>query len=106
MWFRKFLLTIVTILLGLAGVVFGGLFLLCLGLYLLWNSLGLGVAFFGLIGVVSLLLARAAMRRISTGQKPELLSPGSSDMPELDWSRPAESKPLAGRSQSYGRKMK
>lgn len=87
MWFRKFLLSLMTILLGLAGIMFGGLFLLCLGLYLLWNSLGLGIAFFGLIGLVSLALARMAMRRVSTKEQNELLSSEAASIPEFDWPR-------------------
>jgi membrane protein implicated in regulation of membrane protease activity len=96
MWFRKFLLSLAAILLGLTGVVFGGLFLLCLGLYLLWHSLVLGVAFFGLIGGVSLVLTRTVMCRISTREKSELPRGESSEFPEIDWSSLAERTQLTG----------
>ena len=101
MWFRKFLLSLMTILLGLMGIVFGGLFLLCLGLYVLWNSVGLGIVFFGLIGLVSLVLARMAMRRVSTKEKPELSSSDTANSPELDWSHIVEKRPI---SERYGAK--
>ena len=106
MWFRKFLLSLMAILLGLVSVVFGGLFLFCLGLYLLWNSLGLGVAFFGLVGVVSLVLTRLVMRRIPTKEKPELSSSESPGLAELDWSHFTERTPLAGRSGANRHKIR
>jgi len=98
MWFRKFLLSLTAILLGLTGVVFGGLFLLCLGLYLLWHSLVLGVAFFGLIGVVSLVLTRTVMCRISTREKSELSRGEPAAFPELDWSSLAERNTLTSKA--------
>lgn len=105
MWFRKLLLSLMTILLGLAGVLFGGLFLLCLGLYLLWNSLSLGIAFFGLIGVVSLVLARTALRRVSAKEKSELLSSESASYPELDWQHFTEMMPVNRRYEANRHKI-
>jgi hypothetical protein len=106
MWFRKFLLGLTAILLGLMWVVFGGLFLLCLGLYLLWHSLGLGVAFFGLIGGVSLLLTRTLMCRISTKEKSALPGVDSPEFPELDWSRLTERNSLTGQAGVNRHKIK
>jgi len=72
MWFRKVLFGSLALLLGLMGLAFGALFLLCLSIYLLWHGLNASIIVFGGLGPACVILARAALRRAAVKDKPRL----------------------------------
>jgi hypothetical protein len=72
MWYRRVLFGMLSLGLGLLGLAFGALFLLCLSLYVLWHGLSVSLIVFGGLGPACVLLARAALRRASAEETPEL----------------------------------
>lgn len=72
MWFRRVLFGLLALLLGLTGVAFGALFLLCLSIYLLWHGLDVSIIVFGGLGPACVILARGLLRRAAAKDKPRL----------------------------------
>lgn len=63
MLFRKFVFGLLTLLLGLAAISFGILFIVCLSLYLLWHGLSTSVIMFGALSAVCVALTYKALKR-------------------------------------------
>jgi hypothetical protein len=73
MSFRKIMIGLLTLWLGLMGIAFGLLFLLCVSLFLLWQGLSVSVIAFGLLCVSCFILGGIVLRRSASKQRPKLL---------------------------------
>jgi hypothetical protein len=82
MWFKKVLFGLLALLLGLMGLAFGALFLLCLSIYLLWYGLNASIIVFGGLGPACVILARVALRRAAAKDKPGLSVSDPVPLPE------------------------
>jgi|SRR5205085_258773 len=68
----KIIYGLLTLGLGLAGLAFGALFVLCLSLYLLWHGLSVSVVAFGVLCFGSTVLAHAALHRAHAQERMKL----------------------------------
>jgi hypothetical protein len=72
MLFRKIVFGLLTLLLGLAAISFGILFIVCLSLYLLWQGLSTSVIMFGVLSALCVVVAYKALKRTVAGDKMKL----------------------------------
>lgn len=72
MSFRRILMSLLTVWLGLMGIAFGMLFLLCVCLFLFWQGLSVSVFVFGLLCMACLVLAGMILQRSRPPEKPRL----------------------------------
>jgi hypothetical protein len=73
MSFRRILIGLLTVWLGLMGIAFGMLFLLCVSLYLIWQGLSVSVIVFGLLCLSCFVLAGIVLWRGASKEKPKLM---------------------------------
>ena len=73
MLFNRIIFGILTVCLGLTGLAFGLLLVICLILYVLWHGLSAGIVLFGIMCPLSVMLAIGALRRTVKRGKPNLL---------------------------------
>jgi hypothetical protein len=72
MSFRRIMMGLLTLWLGLMGIVFGMLFVLCVSLFILWQGLSVGVVVCGLLCVSCFTLAGIVLRRGASKERPKL----------------------------------
>lgn len=72
MLFRKIVFGLLTLLLGLAAISFGILFIVCLSLYLLWHGMSTSVVMFGALSALCVVLAYKALKRTVARNKTKL----------------------------------
>lgn len=72
MSFRRIMMGLLTLWLGLMGIVFGTLFVLCVSLFILWQGLSVGVVVCGLLCVGCFALAGIVLRRGASKERPRL----------------------------------
>ena len=72
MWFKKIIFGLLTLLLGLAALAFGLLFIVCLSLYLLWYGLSASVIMFGALSSLCMVLAYKALKRAMAPHKSKM----------------------------------
>ena len=70
MSFRRILLSLLTLWVGLMGVAFGTLFLICLSLYLLWYGLSASIIVFGALCLACIIFVQVALS--TARSKPKL----------------------------------
>jgi hypothetical protein len=87
MSFRKIIFGLLTLWLGLMGLAFGVLFVICLSLYLLWHGLSTSIIVFGGLFLACIILAQVALRRVAAKDKSKLRSSESALISE-ERSRP------------------
>ena len=80
MSFRKIVLGLLTFCIGLMGLAFGALFVICLSLYVLWHGLSVSIIVFGVLSLFCIIFARWFLRGASasdkqglSGRDPELI---------------------------------
>lgn len=73
MSFRRILIGLLTLWLGLMGIAFGMLFLLCVSLYLIWQGLSISVIVFGLLCLSCFVLAGMVLWRSASKEKSKLM---------------------------------
>lgn len=74
MSFRRILLGLLAFWIGLVGLAFVTLFVICLSLYLLWHGLSMSIIVFGVLGLACIIFAQVALRSASSHRKPKLHS--------------------------------
>ncbi len=72
MSFRRILIGLLTLWLGLMGIAFGTLFLLCVSLFLLWQGLSASVIVFGLLCLSCFILAGIVLWRSASKERRKL----------------------------------
>lgn len=72
MLFRRIVFGLLTLLLGLAAISFGILFIVCLSLYVLWHGLSTSVIMFGALSALSVVVAYKSLKRTVTRDKMKL----------------------------------
>jgi hypothetical protein len=72
MSFRRILIGLLTLWLGLMGIAFGMLFLLCVSLFLFWQGLSVSVIAFGLLCLSCFVLAGMVLWRSGSKQRRKL----------------------------------
>jgi hypothetical protein len=72
MSFRRILIGLLTLWLGLMGLAFGMLFLLCVSLFLFWQGLSVSVIAFGLLCLSCFILAGIVLWRSASKERPKL----------------------------------
>lgn len=72
MSFRRILIGLLTLWLGVMGIAFGTLFLLCMSLYLLWQGLSASVIIFGLLCLSCFVLAGIVLSRSASKERRKL----------------------------------
>lgn len=82
MSFRKIIFGLLTLWLGLLGLAFGGLFVLCLSLYLLWHGLSTSLIVFGGLCPACIILAQVALRRTTAQARRQLSAYEPALLPE------------------------
>ena len=72
MSFRRIIMGLLTLWLGLMGIVFGTLFVRCVSLLILWQGLSVGVIVCGLLCAGCFALAGIVLRRGASKERPKL----------------------------------